>query len=480
MPSDTPLTADTAAGPAAVQLDCGLLSPVWADAPIVAVVSDGAWLQAMLDAEAALSRAQARLGTVPAAAAQVITQSARAERLDLMALAGQARQSANPVVALVREFTALVAGRDADAAAYVHRGSTSQDILDTATVLVAHRALRVIRADLERIEQALAALARAHRDTLMAGRTLALHAVPTTFGLKAAGWRHLVLDAAQKLDRLSAEGLPVQLGGAAGTLAGYLQHAPGAEPAAYVQELTEAFAAELGLSAPLLPWHVLRTPMVDLAAAAAFTCGALGKIAVDVLSLTRTEVGEVHEPAPTGRGASSAMPHKRNPVLATAIRSAALQTPQLAATVLGCMLSEDERSAGAWHAEWEPLRALLRLTGGAAHQAVELVSQLSVDTGRMRANAQITGGQIVSERVAAVLAPLLGKAPARQLLNEASLRSARTGESLADILRQDERVSAVLADARFTDLFAPQAYTGAAAALTERALSRSLPSKGGQ
>ncbi|MFG2359107.1 3-carboxy-cis,cis-muconate cycloisomerase [Streptomyces sp. NPDC048521] len=480
MPTDTTLTADTGARPAPLPADPGLLAPVWAGTPVLAAVSDGAWLQAMLDAEAALSRAQARLGTVPATAARVITEAARADRLDLLALARQARESANPVVALVREFTALVAGRDTEAARYVHRGSTSQDILDTATVLVAGRALRLIRADLRRVEEALAVLARDHRDTLIAGRTLALHAVPTTFGLKAAGWRHLVLDAAQKLDALTAEGLPVQLGGAAGTLAGYLAFAPDADPAVYVQELTEAFAAELGLSAPLVPWHVLRTPVVDVAAAAAFLCGALGKIAVDVLSLTRTEVGEVHEPAPSGRGASSAMPHKRNPVLATAIRSAALQAPQLAATVLGCLPSEDERSAGAWHAEWEPLRTLLRLAGGAAHQAVELVSQLSVDPWRMRANTQITGGQIVSERIAVVLTPLLGKAQARDLLNEASARSARTGEPLADILRRDGRVSAVLADARLTDLFEPEAYTGAAGPLTDRALSRSLPSTGGR
>ncbi|MFI5477140.1 3-carboxy-cis,cis-muconate cycloisomerase [Streptomyces cacaoi] len=473
MPTDTTLTA--AADADTAQLDSGLLAPVWAGTPAAAAVSDGAWLQAMLDAEAALSRAQARLGTVPETAARVITESARAEHLDLTALARQARESANPVVALVREFTALVASQDPDAAAYVHRGSTSQDILDTASILVAHRTLRLIRADLARVEQALAALAADHRDTLMAGRTLALHAVPTTFGLKAAGWRHLVLDAAHKLDDLGARGLPVQLGGAAGTLAGYLQHAPAAEPAAYVRELTEAFAAELGLSAPLLPWHVLRTPVVDLATAAAFLCGALGKIAVDVLCLTRTETGEVHEPAPGGRGASSAMPHKRNPVLATAVRSAALQAPQLAATVLACMPSEDERSAGAWHAEWEPLRALLRLAGGAAHQAVELTGQLSVDPRRMRANTALTAGQIVSEKIAAVLAPLLGKTEARRLLNEASARSARTGEALADLLAQDGRAAAALGATGLTDLFAPEAYTGAAGALTDRALTRTLP-----
>ncbi|MFF3347069.1 adenylosuccinate lyase family protein [Streptomyces sp. NPDC002779] len=464
MPTDTGPTGDA-----------GLLSPVWAATPVVDAVHDGAWLQAMLDAEAALSRAQARLGTVPVAAAQVITEAARADRLDLAALARQARESANPVVALVREFTALVADRDPEAARYVHRGSTSQDILDTATVLVVSRAVRLIRADLERVEQALAVLAREHRDTLIAGRTLALHAVPTTFGLKAAGWRHLVLDAVHKLDALSAD---VQLGGAAGTLAGYLAHAPGADPATYVRDLTDAFAAELGLSAPLLPWHVLRTPMVDTATAAAFLCGALGKIAVDVLSLTRTEVGEVHEPAPSGRGASSAMPHKRNPVLATAVRSAALQAPQLAATVLGCLPSEDERSAGAWHAEWEPLRALLRLAGGAAHQTVELVSHLSVDPERMRANTRMTGGAIISERIAAVLAPALGKARARDLLNEASARSASTGEPLAELLRQDGGASAALADARLSDLFEPAAYTGAAGPLVDRALSRPLPVPG--
>ncbi|MDI3390559.1 3-carboxy-cis,cis-muconate cycloisomerase [Streptomyces sp. B-S-A8] len=479
MPHDTSPTTGAGTGvggPAPVPLDSGLLSPVWAHAPVVSAVSDHAWLQAMLDAEAALSRAQARLGTVPEAAARVITESARADRLDLPALASQARQSANPVVALVREFTALVAQRDRDAAAYVHRGSTSQDILDTATVLVVRRVLRLIRADLARTEEALAALAEAHLHTVMAARTLALHAVPTTFGCKAAGWRHLVLDAVDRLDRLGADGLPVQLGGAAGTLAGYLEHAGDVDPAAYIHDLTAAFADELGLRAPLLPWHVLRTPVVDVATAGAFTCGALGKVAVDVLSLTRTEVAEVHEPAPAGRGASSAMPHKRNPVLATAIRSAALQTPQLAATVLSCMLSEDERSAGAWHAEWEPLRALLRLTGGAAYQAVELTSQLTVDADRMRDNTTLTGGQIVSERIAAVLAPLLGKARARDLLNEASARSARTGEPLAEVLRQDERASAVLAEARLTDLFEAPAYTGAADALTRRALSRSLPS----
>ena len=493
--------------------ETGLLAPVWAGTEAAAAVSDAAWLHAMLTAEAALARAQARLGTIPQAAAQAITDTAADRPPDLAAIARAARQSANPVVALVQHFTAQVAARDEQAATYVHRGSTSQDILDTATILVAGRALAPIRADLAQAATDLAALAAFHRDTLMPGRTLALHAVPTTFGLKAAGWRHLLLDAVDHLDQAATGSLVVQLGGAAGTLAGYLQHAPDRPPAAYATALTGAFAAELGLAAPLLPWHVLRTPIADLATALAFVCGALGKIAVDVLSMTRTEVGEVHEPAPAGRGASSAMPHKRNPVLATAIRSAALQAPQLAATVLGCLPSEDERSAGAWHAEWEPLRGLLRLAGGAAGQAVELCANLHVDPAAMRANTALTAGQIVSEKITALLAPALGPAAARALLTTASATAARTGRPLHHVLADDPRVRAALtataptrphADAAkngngpdrpdrlegldgakgpdgaeelegLEGLFDPAGYTGAAAALTDQALSRPVP-----
>ncbi|QKW52371.1 3-carboxy-cis,cis-muconate cycloisomerase [Streptomyces buecherae] len=460
--------------------DAGLLSPVRAGTPVEAAVADHAWLQAMLDAEAALARAQARLGTVPATAAQAISDAARAAHLDLFSLARSAREAANPVVGLVREFTSVVAARDAAAAEYVHRGSTSQDIFDTGAMLVADRALGLVIPDLDRTAEALAGLAERHRDTAMAGRTLTLHAVPTTFGLKAAGWMWLVLDAAERLRRVR-EQLPVQLGGAAGTLAGYLEYAghghgsPGA--ASYAYELTAAFAAETGLAQPVLPWHALRTPMADLAAALAFTSGALGKIAVDVQSLTRTEVGEVHEGSVAGRGASSAMPHKRNPVLATVIRSAALQVPQLAATVTGAMAVEDERSAGGWHAEWEPLRACLRLTGGAAAHAVELAENLSVASDRMRANLDLTGGQLVSERIAAALAPLLGKAVARQVLSRASADAAASGRALEAVLGELPEVTRHLSAARLADLVEPTHYTGAAGALVDRALTRLRPGR---
>ena len=455
--------------------DAGLLSPVRAGTPVEEATCDRAWLQAMLDAEAALARAQASLGTLPAHAAETITELAQADRLDLRALALAARETANPVVALVQAFTAVVADKDPAAAEYVHRGSTSQDILDTGAMLVADRALKIIRADLRRTARALARLAARHRDTLAVGRTLALHAVPTTFGLRAAGWRQLLLHAETRLARVHEGGLPVSLGGAAGTLAGYLEYAdtgrtgPPPDPGTYPDLLIDAYAAQTHLARPVLPWHALRTPVADLASALAFTTGALGKIAVDVQGLARTEVGEVSEPGPAGRGTSSAMPHKRNPVLATLLRSAALQVPALATALTQCLVSEDERSAGAWHAEWQLLRECLRLTGGAAHTAVELAEGLRVSPERMRANLDLTGSRIVSERVAAHLAPLLGRDRARTVLTEAAQRASADGRPLAEVLGALPDLPAHITD-QLAELCDPARYTGAAAALVDRAL----------
>ncbi|WP_327284425.1 MULTISPECIES: 3-carboxy-cis,cis-muconate cycloisomerase [unclassified Streptomyces] len=461
--------------------DAGLLSPVRVGTPTEEAVSDLAWLQAMLDAEAALARAQAGLGTLPEDAAAAITRAARAENLDLRALALAARETANPVVGLVQALTRVVAEQDTQgtgAAEYVHRGSTSQDIFDTGAMLVADRTLKLIRADLARTAGALAQLAGAHRDTAMAGRTLALQAVPTTFGLKAAGWRQLVLDADRRLARVQEDGLPVSLGGAAGTLAGYLEYARidgadrASEPGAYLDDLVGAFAAETGLARPALPWHVLRTPIADLAAALAFTAGALGKIAIDVQNLARTEVSEVAEPAVAGRGSSSAMPHKRNPVLSTLVRSAALQVPVLATGLVQCLVSEDERSAGAWHAEWQLLRECLRLVGGAAHTAVELAEGLTARPERMRVNLLLTGSQVVSERIAAVLAPELGKAAAKQLLTRVSAAAGESGRPLCELLAEEPVPGGRWSKDELERLCDPAAYTGGAGPLVDRALAR--------
>lgn len=454
--------------------DAGLLSPVRAGLPVAAAVADRAWLQAMLDAEAALARAQAKLGVVPAAAAATITSVARADRFDLADLAHRARGSANPVVPLVAALTSVVAAADPGAAGYVHRGSTSQDILDTGAMLVAARALRLILADLDRTAAALTGLARRHRDTPMAGRTLTQHAVPVTFGLKAAGWLWSVRQARQRLHDLLDHGLPVQLGGAAGTLAGYAEYAglAGTEPGAYAERLLTAYAAELGLAEPVLPWHTLRTPVADLAAQLSLLTGVLGKIAVDVLSLSRTEVAEVAEPAAPGRGASSAMPQKRNPVLSTLIRSAALQVPALAATLAQGMLAEDERPAGAWHAEWLPLRECLRLAGGAAHTAAELAEGLTPDPARMRANLAATDGLIVAERLAIALTPLLGKTAARDLLNELTAGAAAGEGTLAELVARSPRLAGRLPAEELAGLLDPAAYLGVSGLLVDRVLRR--------
>jgi len=460
--------------------DSGLLSPVRVATPVEAATGDEAWVQAMLDAESALARAQARLGTVPQDVATTISELARARHLDVRALALASRETANPVVGLVSAFTAVVAAKDPVAAEYVHRGSTSQDVLDTGAMLVAARALDLVIADLLRTADALGALAEAHRDTPQAGRTLALHAVPTTFGLKAAGWHRLVLDSAVRLTRVRQGGLPVALGGAAGTLAGYLEYAEQGPAGSatgqrfdagdYLDRLVDAYAAETGLARPVLPWHALRTPLADLGAALAHTAAALGKIAVDVQVLARTEIAEVTEPAPAGRGVSSAMPHKRNPVLATLIRSAALQVPVLAAGLTQCLTTEDERSAGAWHAEWLLLRECLRLAGGAAHTAVELAEGLGVSPARMRANLDITASRIVSERIAAVLTPHLGRATAKQTLTRASALADRESRPLGEVLAELPELRGIFTEGELAELLDPARYTGAAGLLVDRAL----------
>ena len=436
--------------------DTGLLAPGWAGSPAASATGDTAYLRALLDAEAALTRAQAALGLAPAEAAAAVTAAADVDRFDVRSLAERARAGGNPVIPLAADLTKAVG---AEYGPYVHRGATSQDIMDTATMLVAARTLDLVLADLTRTEIALAGLAAARRDTALPGRTLTQHAVPTTFGLKAAGWRSLVLDARDRV-RVVRDGLPVQLGGAAGTLAAFVAY--GAEdPLA----LPDAYARELGLAAPLLPWHTLRTPVADLAGCLAFTAGALGRLAADVLVLGRTEIAEVSEGS---GGGSSAMPHKANPVRSTLIAAAARQAPQLAAVLYGSLVAEDERPAGAWHAEWEPLRGLLRLVGGAARDAVELAEGLRVHPDVMREHLGLTHGLIVSERLSAELAPLLGRARAKELLTEVARLAHAEGRPLAELLAQEPK----LKDLDLSALTDPARYTGSAGALTDRALER--------
>jgi 3-carboxy-cis,cis-muconate cycloisomerase len=326
-----------------------------------AAVGDRAWLQAMLDAEVALARAQARAGVIPADGAEAVAAACRIERFDVDELSRLARADGNPV-------PALVAAADAQ---WLHHGATSQDIVDTAAMIVSTRALALIVGDLTTVAAGAAGLAERHRDTPMPGRTLMQQAEPTTFGLKAAGWLAAVLDAREWLTALR---LPVQLGGAAGTLASM--------EGLGLQVLRE-FALELDLEEPTLPWHANRTIVATLASALAVAAGALGKIALDVELLAQTEVGEVA----SGSGESSSMPHKRNPVEAIRTRACARRVHAATASLVAGMSGhEHERAAGAWHAEWAPLSEALACTGGAAAAAREMLGGLDVRPERMRAN----------------------------------------------------------------------------------------------
>ncbi|MGV9374226.1 lyase family protein [Nonomuraea sp. NPDC003707] len=419
--------------------DGGLLAPVWAGTRAEAITSDAAWLRAMLEAEGALARAQARLDLIPSEAAAAIDRTAATLVLDPADLARRARQSANPVVPLVADLRRAVPG----AASSVHRGATSQDILDSAAMLVATRAIRGIVGDLSAIMRDLSELAERHRDTVMAARTLGQQAVPTTFGLKAAGWLAGLMRSRARLRELR---LPAQLGGAAGTLAAFAEHAGASSPAAGVRGadagtallLAEVFAEEIGLAAPPMPWHAERSPVTELGAALTATARALGKPATDIVLMAQTEVGEVAE---SSAGSSSAMPQKRNPALSVLVRSAAFQVPAYA-QILG-QVGEHERAAGAWQAEWLPLREALRLTGGAAETAAELVAGLRVFPDRMRANAELTGGRLLAERLAAHL----------------------------DRKALDEALSAEGPLQDHADLLDPAAYLGAAPELVDRILA---------
>jgi 3-carboxy-cis,cis-muconate cycloisomerase/3-oxoadipate enol-lactonase len=382
----------------------GLLGPLFAGSRADAELSNRAWLRAMLDAERALAVASARVGIVPEPAAAAIAAAGHTDRFDPDDLGRRALGAGNPVVPLVRDLTAAVtAEAGPEAARWVHHGATSQDILDTAASLVAARALGPILDDLDGAAAGCARLAEAHRDTFMAARTLDQQALPTTFGLKAAGWLAALDEAADGLDRFRRGRLAAQLGGAAGTLAALGPHGV---------EVAQAFAAKLGLAEPVLPWHTDRARVGELAGALGVAAGALGKLALDVTLLAQTELGEVAEAA---GGGSSTLPHKRNPVGAVLVRAACARVPGLVATLLGAMAQEQERATGAWQAEWEPLAELLRLVGGAAARARELLEGLEVHPDRMRANLEAADGGRPLREV------LLADPTVRQRLDEAGV-----------------------------------------------------------
>jgi 3-carboxy-cis,cis-muconate cycloisomerase len=437
----------------------GLFAGVFARGGAAAETDDRAWLQAMLDFEAALARACARAGLVPDEAAETIAAACRAELYDTAELGREASAAGNPVVPLLG---ALRAQLPEDAAAHVHRGATSQDVLDTASMLVARRALGPLLEDAAAAAAACARLADAHRDSVVVGRTLLQQAPPLTFALKASQWLVGVDEARDQLAAVAGGVLAVQLGGAVGTLA-----ALEGEGLAVAAEL----ARELELGEPPLPWHAVRVRPAMLAGALAVLAGALGKVARDVTLLAQGEVREAREGGGAGRGGSSTMPHKRNPVAAVSALACARRVPGLVATIHSAMLQEHERAAGAWQAEWETFSELLRLVGAEAAWAREMLETLEVDPERMRLNLETAGDLVMAEAVATALAARLGRGPAHELVEGAARRAGEEGRSLRDVLGELPEAAEQLGPEGLDAALVPEAYLGAAPELVERALA---------
>ncbi len=439
-----------------------LLDPLFTTAAMRAIFSDHGRIQALLDFEAALARAEARSGLLSDAAAAAIGAQCRAELFDIDALAAKAAQAGNPAIPLVAALTARVAAADPQAARFVHWGATSQDAMDTGLVLQLRNALSAIAAELSRLSTALAGQATRHARTVLAGRTWLQQGPPVTLGLKAAGALSAIERHRVRVRALRERVATVQFGGAVGTLAALGEQG---------LDIAAALAAELKLALPDLPWHTQRDRLAEVATTLGLLVGTLGKLARDVSLLMQTEVGEASEPTGPGRGGSSTMPHKRNPVGSAVVLATATRVPGLVSIMLAAMVQEHERGLGGWHAEWETLPEICTLCAGALAQTIAMVEGLEVDPARMAANLSLTGGLILGEAVAMALGEKMGKMNAHQLLEEASAQAGREHKALYEVLAADARVSAHLSTADLARLLDPRGYTGQAERLVARALA---------
>jgi 3-carboxy-cis,cis-muconate cycloisomerase len=427
-----------------------------------AVCDDAAYLQYMLDFESALTRAEAAVGVIPQRAVAPIAAACKAEAFDQAELAEAATRSGNLAIPLVKALTARVAKADAEAARYVHWGATSQDVIDTATMLTLRAAIDALLSDLDRAISGFAKLARQHRDTATVARTWLQHALPMPLGLKLAEYAAALNRSRTRLTRLRAEALALQFGGAAGTLA-----ALGDKGLLVAEQL----AAELKLPLPDGPWHTHRDRIAEAAAVFAILAGSCGKIARDVSLLMQTDVAEAFEPAGEGRGGSSTMPHKRNPVACASALAAATMAPNLAATIFAAQVQDHERSAGPWHAEWPTWPMLQLVTSGALAAIVDIAEGLEVDAARMRVNLDATHGLIMAEAVTMALAEKIGKSDAHHLVEILSRKAISDQRHLRDILSADAAVTAQLGAEAITKLFEPMAYQGVSQALIDRLLA---------
>jgi 3-carboxy-cis,cis-muconate cycloisomerase len=465
--------------------DVGLLSPVSASPSVAALTGDRAVLAAILAVESGWASVLEKAGLAPAGSAAVVASAADVDRYDAAGIAVRAQGGANPVIPLLTDLRTEVNALDTEhvgAVRAVHTSLTSQDVLDTALMLLARNAVSALLTDVRGITTALAALAEHHADTLCVGRSLTQHSLPFTFGLKAAQWFHGLAAAAR---RLEAAELPLQTGGAAGTLAAGTVLTRDSVDTPF--DLSGNLAAHLGLAATPGPWHTNRLAVTSLGDALTGVTDALGKIASDVLFLSRPEVAELAEPRAAGRGVSSAMPQKQNPVLSVLVRSAALQSPYLAAQLhLAAANFNDERPDGAWHSEWPAFRQLLRLALGSAGHLRELAEGLRVFPDAMRRNLDLSGPLLLSEGVSAAVAPLLDALPAGENAGAAGRTGKLQLQSVVDrtlevpaaeqpgtyrrLLREAVPASA-LTDERLEELLDPASYLGQAAEISRRILA---------
>lgn len=425
-----------------------------------AAMGERAMLAAMLRVEAALARAEARLGIVPHAAADAIAAAAEVDRLDLSALAAATRNTGYPVVGLVRQLSALAGP---EAGRWTHWGATTQDILDTALVLALREGLALIGRDLDAVIAALAARAREHRDTVMAGRTHLQHALPVTFGLKCAVWLAPLLSTRERLAQMAPRLFRVQFGGAAGTLASL-----GDKGLDVAREL----ARELDLAEPDAPWHVARDAFAEAVSVLGILTGALAKMATDVMLLMQTEVAEAFEPHAPGRGGSSTMPQKRNPIACEYVIAQARGVQALVPLMLGAMAGDQERATGPWQAEALAIPQAMLLAHGALDQALLIAEGMTVDAVRMRRNLDATGGLIMAEAVMMALAPLLGRGEAHDAVHHACDVALAEGIGLAEALGREPAVAAVLTPERIAAITDPASYLGAAGAFVDRVLAK--------
>ncbi len=421
--------------------------------PLAKVFSDGSMVQAMLDFEAALARVQGRLGLIPQPAAEAIGKQARAEVFAAEELARQTLRAGTPGIPLVKALTERVRAADPAAAGFVHWGATSQDVADTALILLLKKAQTLLAADHSRLLEALGNLSDQHRDTVMVGRTLLQPAPPITLGLKAAGWLAATRRGWERLTTAFEESMLVQFGGASGTLA-----ALGEQGIA----VGRALAEELGLGYPEAPWHAHRDRLAALVAACGVQTGSLGKMARDISLLMQAEVGEAAEQGGPDRGGSSTMPHKRNPVACSLTLAAAHRVPGLVAAFLSAMVQEHERGVGGWQAEWPTVAGVIQATGLAAASMAEAAETLRVDAARMRANTEAAGGAIFAERAMMMLAAAIGRDAAHGLVEQAARQSAAQGRRLAEVLGEMPEVTRHLRPDQLRELESPQAYLGMA------------------